>query len=470
MLFFGDDYDFGLNVSSIDYFREIDADNQPLDVVFVSTRPDNDLVFLPQPDRFIGLTESDGRTFDGTSASLPLNPLSAGVFTLTFSENQSIQGPYADQLGREAALRDGNPEIFTFSADTPATTEVITLPAVYLTQIVPGPGDMVGRVKFGENNSPIPRDRVIFDYSLFDGVSLGDRSFQAHRYAPGIERTFANGNASIDVRVPFATTLDSDIVTAVDDPNLVGAQGISLTNTSAIELGDLSVTAKFLMHHTQRSSLSWGVQTTLPTADDVQVFLNTSNGREELIRIENESYHLMPFIAGQFQHTDRFFSQLFVQGDFDVTGSPVYHQDEKLSTERDTPFLYVDYSLGYWLYQDTPIIKRRSSRGILHTYTDTSPMKLTGIAPRFELHYNRSLDSLDGLPAGEHMIGEGLNNFDNLNMTLGATFAFGADKDITFAWGRPLTGGSDADFDDEFRLFFNLYTGPRGNTTGPRSL
>lgn len=63
------------------------------------------------------------------------------------------------------------------------------------------------RVKISENMSPIPRDRVFFDYNDFQNALFvpnpstgGGYSTSVQRYMPGFEKTFFNGWASINIR------------------------------------------------------------------------------------------------------------------------------------------------------------------------------------------------------------------------------------------------------------------------------
>ena len=74
---------------------------------------------------------------------------------------------------------------------------------------LPSAGGVVGKTKLADDNSPIPRDRVVFSYDQFNSVPLTPNGFDVHRYAPGIEKTFLDGCASVELRLPFASTLSS---------------------------------------------------------------------------------------------------------------------------------------------------------------------------------------------------------------------------------------------------------------------
>src|SRR5262249_19027286 len=79
---------------------------------------------------------------------------------------------------------------------------------------VPNPsgGGTDGRIQIGEVINPLPRGRFVFDYDLFSGVPLGVGSRDVNRFVFGFEKTFFDGQASVEVRVPFAATLNSDLV------------------------------------------------------------------------------------------------------------------------------------------------------------------------------------------------------------------------------------------------------------------
>ena len=112
--------------------------------------------------------------------------------------------------------------------------------------------------KVAENNSAIPRDRASIRYNYFDNalsingiastsqlgnpltqtqfgqavrfnqVEPASKVYDSHLYTLQLEKTFLNGAASVEVRVPFATTLRSNLNLSSgradffpDDPNTV---------------------------------------------------------------------------------------------------------------------------------------------------------------------------------------------------------------------------------------------------------
>jgi hypothetical protein len=67
---------------------------------------------------------------------------------------------------------------------------------------------VVGRTKIADDNSPLPRDRFIFNYDYFNNASLGS-GIDVSRISLGVEKTFLDQQASVELRIPFASTLDS---------------------------------------------------------------------------------------------------------------------------------------------------------------------------------------------------------------------------------------------------------------------
>lgn len=293
----------------------------------------------------------------------------------------------------------------------------------------PGGGLVVGRLKIAENCSPIPRDRLFFNYSLFDNVPLTSRGVTVNRFTAGFEKTFANELMSLEMRCPMAATLDSDIV--------VGGP----TELSNPEFGDIFLAYKALLTYGPRGAISAGLSLTVPTADDVNVY--RFDGRP-LVRIENDSVHLMPFL-GWLWVPNRFFTQGFLQVDVDANGNPVDVNLGRGLTQagryQDETFLYADLSSGYWLWQADPHSRRC----------------LTGFAPIAEVHYNRSLQSSDVVTEGPFRIGEYHDEIQMLHLLLGGHVQMGWQTTLTSGYTVPIGNGADQLFDGELRVLLNRY-------------
>jgi len=296
----------------------------------------------------------------------------------------------------------------------------------------PGSGGVVGRMKIGENTSPLPRDRIFLNYSYFDNVPLTRGGVNVNRFSPGFEKTFFQGMASVDIRFPFASTLNTGMT----------AGGIS--DTSHMEFGNITVALKTLFEATETWAVSGGMAIAFPTGDDVNVGLADGT---DLIRIENESVHLMPFLGLLVTPNERFFAQAFLQFDFDANGNPVLINDfvnglQPVGDVNDASFLYADLSLGYLLFY------RPYDDGFLRSFS-----------PLLEMHYNRSLQKTDVIRSGLFQVGRVAGNIEILNAVVGGRFEFQNDKSLTLAYAIPLGGGADQQFDGELRVIFNWLFG-----------
>lgn len=304
---------------------------------------------------------------------------------------------------------------------------------------VPSPGtSTVGRVKLAENTSPIPRDRVFMNYSYFHNVPLGPRGADVDRFVPGFEKTFFAGLTSIEMRFPFAATLDSNVLS--DGP----------TDTSNFEYGNMSLVSKTLLIQNQVWAFSGGIQVALPTADDVTV---STSGGTPLVLVENEAVHLMPFVGGLYTPNDRLFFQWFLQVDCNANDNPAAIRNPFVGALApaggldDTDFMYLDLSLGYWLY--------RGSRC----------SKISGLAPIFEVHWNSSLEDTGFVEQDGIRVGNNAGQIDLVNLVAGLVIECGGNTSVTAAYTGPAVGDEDRDFDGEFRLLFNHRFGPQSRAT-----
>jgi hypothetical protein len=253
-----------------------------------------------------------------------------------------------------------------------------------------------------------------------------------NRFSPGFEKTFFSGDASLEARFPFATTLDNDLV----------ADGF--TDTNNLEFGNIYLALKALLYTTNTTAFSAGLATILPTGDDVNVTM--SNGTP-LVHIENESVHLLPFLGGLYVPNDRFFAQGFWQFDFDANGNSVHLNRfgnglTQAGTANDATFMFIDVGVGYWLYRNT-----------------TGNSKITGIAPTVELHYNRSLQDSDVIQNGIFQIGNFQDDIQNLNALIGGTVQLGQSTNLTAAYVTPIGNSADQFFDGEARISLNWFFG-----------
>ncbi len=297
---------------------------------------------------------------------------------------------------------------------------------------VPGAGGSVGTSKIVENASPIPRDRVYFNYSDFNGVPLTVNGVNVNRYTPGFEKTFFNGMSSIEVRTPFASTLSNNLY--VFDSN----------NGGSTQFGDLTIYLKQLFYRSETFAASAGLGFELPTASNTNVY---GFANQQLFSVKNQAVHLLPFLGSVYSPNDQLFVQQFLQFDFDANGNSVQTNSPNSSPTTvgrltDMSYLYYSIGAGYWLYNNPG-----------------SDQFLTRIAPIVELHYNKSLTSTDLVSAPPQFIGAQGINQDLLNGTIGVTAMFKQNSTLTLGYVTPLSSIDHRQFNSEFRLMFNWFFG-----------
>jgi hypothetical protein len=291
------------------------------------------------------------------------------------------------------------------------------------------------RFKLTEQTSPIPMNRLFFNYNHFANPirDINGEERDLDRYTLGLEKLVLGGMGSLEVRVP--------IVAGLDATQTSGAQ--SLGGTS---LGNITLTPKVLLTQRGYHSLSAGVGINLPTGDDAVLFAPGAN--TPTLTIENESVHLLPFLGWQFKPNTRSWFTFYTQADFDPSGNTVRSVDpftlipNRVDTYNDQNLLFLDASLGRWFYQ-----------------TNNRQNILRGIAVITELHYSTTLNNTDFALAGSDSNGDSLTNpfnrQDILNATGGLRFAFGGATTLTTAVVTPLRTDSDKQFDSEIVVQLN---------------
>ncbi len=289
-----------------------------------------------------------------------------------------------------------------------------------------GPGDIVGRIRLSENNSAMPQDRVFFDYNYFHNVPLTANDLNVHRFAPGLEKTFFDGMMSVELRVPVGVSLNSDIISG------------GPFDTSNGEMGNMVVAPKVLLYSNGESAFAVGLGVALPTADDLNINMVTGT---RLLTIENESVHLLPYLAYLYSPSDSpLFAHAFLAADIDTNGNSVFADVTgagitKIGTLNDQNLISAHFALGSWIYQN---------RG--------SGTRLNGIAWTGEVHYTNTLNDGDVLTGANYSIGNPNGDLSLLNATIGGHARFGLTT-LTLGYCTPLS--DDKVFDGELRCFVN---------------
>ena len=374
-----------------------------------------------------------------TPATAATTPEAANMPQTNSAFEQSLAGQYDVASASDFAAPNMVGDFFGAAGGATVATGVYDGGFIPLnTQSVnnsPGTGGGVGRIKLAENTSILPRDRVYFGYQYFNGVPLTSNGVNVNRYVPGFEKTFFNGLTSVEVRVPFAGTLDS-----TQNINAIGA-----TNT---QLGNVTVFLKGLLYSSDTCAFGGGLTITTPTANDQVV----TQGGSDILRVRNQGTHLAPYL-GVVWMPGRFFTQMYAQYDVDATGRSVYMANnqtgalEKAGNYSDTSVMFLDWNFGYWIYRDPSTF-------------------ITGIAPIFEVHYNQALGNADTVNNGSINSGNITTvytdtnaNYSIVNLTAGSHFVFGQRSTLTLAGVVPVTNNSNRAFSGELQVMFNYNFG-----------
>jgi hypothetical protein len=232
---------------------------------------------------------------------------------------------------------------------TTQRTTTTTIP-VTETRTILIPNPCLGAFKVAENASPMPVDRVFFTYNYFgdlrgprqsadptitqttvqtpfnNQIAFGSvttttstvipgvpqSTANLHREVFGFEKTFFNGRASVELRVPFVQQ------TSADD------------QFRASHISALTIITKyaFLLDQETGNVLSGGLGITAPTCS-----IETLDGAFS-------STLLQPWF-GYVVNRDRF----YVQG---------FHSIIIPTDSRDVTMLFNDIGLNYWLYRGDP--------------------------------------------------------------------------------------------------------------------
>jgi hypothetical protein len=297
------------------------------------------------------------------------------------------------------------------------------------------------RAKISDDNSVFPEDRVFFLYNYFDNAILvpapSPHVLDINRYTPGFEKTFFDRNASIELRIPFANTQNSDVY-------LAGGKD------EDVEFGNLEATLKFLIWRDSTWAFATGVGFNMPTAADTKVFpvaaAQPLAPTQPLFTIENDAFHVQPYFGALWTPDDRWFVQAFAQFDLDANGNHVNQLNVgDVGVLYDQDLFQVDIQAGFWWYRNP------------------QARYLTGVAPTIEYHYTTTIQDASivaaGTRSGEYFFGNTANRLDIQNLTVGLELFIGPRSTLNIAGVLPLNRPNSADrqFDQEIFVQFNRF-------------
>lgn len=369
------------------------------------------------------LLASTTDAFDIVMLSSPPASYQTTVNTL-FSGRNSVTGTTVFEQSDSGALLQAGVDTLTGGEDFDAF--YFFSHGVNLGLPIPGVGSGVtGTEKLAQGSGALPRDRVFFNYGYFDDALLTAGGIGYNRFTPGIEKTVLDGRGSIELRLPFASSIDNPVI----------ADGSS--GTGDVRFGNLQIYLKSLIRSHDWLSVSGGLGISVPTERDLNVGLTDGTS---LLRIENESVHLQPFIAAAFIPSERAFAQAILQLDFDTNGNSVALNSTGAGlthsgTLQNAAMLYIDVSMGYWLVRD------ESPSGYW-------PSALAGI---LEVHHNQSLNDDDSVSGGSLTVGPLTGKIAATNIVVGTIAELTQNLNLSIGYVVPVSQDSENQFDGALR-------------------
>jgi hypothetical protein len=278
-----------------------------------------------------------------------------------------------------------------------------------------------GAFKVAENESPIPRDRVFAYYNHYTGVlgvvegstlstatlppDTAGNSFPAltytgntirfdvYREVIGFEKTFFDGQASVELRVPFFQTggipvSTTGVSTAPDGSGDTFNAPINSNLDAESNVGDMTVVLKYApyLNRDTGNAVAVGLAVTIPTGPTIP----TANGNANC-------WLFQPYVGFLYN----FGTNWYAEG----------YSSVAIPTNSNTDLLlFEDIGVGYWLYQGNSF--------------------LTGIVPTVEFHANIA-------PNDKECIGYNTNELD---ITAGVHAIFNRRAILTLAGSIPVSG------------------------------
>lgn len=287
-------------------------------------------------------------------------------------------------------------------------------------------------MKYSDNQSPIPQDRIYTNFNYFNNVNYATNqrfgapvsSMQIYRYVLGFEKTIFGGMGSIG----FSESLNTLSARS-------SFQGLGGTSTA---MGDLNLFGKFILWQRWNTDQNvpgyggFGYPAQYPGARDGGLFsgglsMNLPTGPGSFAGSNfSKSYRniaLQPFVA-----------YFFTKGNFYIHG---FESIVVPTDPNDVTMLFNDVGVGYYVYRNPRL--------------DTF---LTAFAPIFELHVNVPLNHTDVFnvkdPVGTPTV---------VDLTLGANTQFGQRTVLTLGAVAPVSGPRP--FSVEAVAQLNIYFGGR---------
>lgn len=367
-----------------------------------------------------------------TPAKPPQTPTPRPTAPQVPAPPQPQVNPFVNQPGNQRSLArlSRAPDMFGDSFGTLSGVTFTTFSSETESSLTSAPGAIRlprtggARVFKNEQSRALPTDRVFGLYHHFENaLQLETSDTNVDVFTLGVEKTFLEGNTSIELRMPLNNPVGLSS----------GAFGQSFQTHAA---GDLIVTFKALLYSDDSQGFSLGLAVNTPTGSDLTVH-NRDDFGDSRFTLKNDATHLIPFIAYQAAPNDDFFFNGFLQVDTPTNANTVDARsgnNRTLASVRDQTLMYVDASVGYWMFRDD------------------EAEYLTGLAGLLELHYTTALNRADNVDLDFVHFGAGSGRFNVFNLTTGLQANIGRSTMVRAAFVTPIRDGTNRFFDSEVSL------------------
>lgn len=294
--------------------------------------------------------------------------------------------------------------------------------------------------KIAENNHPLPRDRFFYNFNAFQDALRFDSSFDGffarstssqslYRHTLGVEKTFFDGQSSLELRMPFDTNNDFRRTVA---PDVFAYEGGTA--------GNLVITGKVLLYSDEEFVVSGGLGIEAPTGSDSSAAVNTT-----VVQFENSTVYFSPFVGGIWLPNEDWFVSSYAQLQLAAGGNPVLVDDLLLPSATRIGTLtppaggMIDIAVGRWLYRDRPYMLVNSMALIAEIHHFSAFQDGDSIGPFNSGVTTVQIDSGERFSLTSLTLGVHNEIFDNCSLRIGGVI--------------PL---SDAAFDSELIIQLNV--------------
>ncbi len=356
----------------------------------------------------------------------------------------SDQSGSATAQGAEQPSSPSSADLSSLVADTPnmfgdfeVARAAVTITAGFgnqsETSSVPLGGGC-GRLNIADNNNTIPQDRVYLLFNQFENAFTANTSFRfatsgtnetytfsPDRFTLGFEKRSPDCLWSVEARIAAASQFDF----TNEKPSSIG--------TSGGQLGNLDIIVKRMVYQTRTTALALGLGVDIPTGSRAEgVFFG------DFFRVNNQSLHLVPFVAIASTPRPAFFYQAFLQMDVATNGNTVDSSFGPPGSLYEQTLMHLDLETGYWLYRNQ------------------CACVLTGLASVVELHYTRTMQGAhsveDTFLGGSILFTSGPGQMDVVDLTIGLHAELARQTLLRVGASFPLTTDQNRTFDNEIQV------------------